>query len=531
MSKPVVVRFLGDTSDFQRAARSISGETEKLGAKISGAMKAAAVASGAALVGLGARSVQVGVDFNETLSKVNTIFGKNAAAIDSWAKGAAKGFGQSRREALDAAGTFGNMFTQLGIGTGEAAGMSMKMTELASDFASFHNAAPTDVLEAMSAAFRGEYDAVQRYVPTINAAAVEQKALAMGLKGTAKELTAQDKALATNALLTEGAGQAAGDFQRTAGDLANKTRTAKAQIDNMQVSIGTKLNPVLLKAWDGLEGLVSAFAAAPLPVKLAVGAVAALAAGLVVLNVVQKATIAIQALFAQGTIGLTIAQKVAAGASKVWAAAQAALNVVLTMNPIGLVVIAIAALVAAFVLAWRHSETFRNIVKGAFEAIGTAAGAMRDAFSAAWEGIKSAGRTAINFVIRNVINPLIDGINRLIDGFNRLPGVPDLPKIQRLAELGGTGGTGWNGGDTARSATGFQRRATGGPVSALTPYLVGERGPELFVPGASGSIIPNHALGGGTVNVTINMPAGTNEQAVVDAIRRWERRNGPLARA
>jgi phage-related minor tail protein len=109
--------------------------------------------------------------------------------------------------------------------------------------------------------------------------------------------------------------------------------------------------------------------------------------------------------------------------------------------------------------------------------------------------------------------------------------VPDLPKIQRLAELGGTGGTGWNGGDTARSATGFQRRATGGPVSALTPYLVGERGPELFVPGASGSIIPNHALGGGTVNVTINMPAGTNEQAVVDAIRRWERRNGPLARA
>ncbi len=40
-------------------------------------------------------------------------------------------------------------------------------------------------------------------------------------------------------------------------------------------------------------------------------------------------------------------------------------------------------------------------------------------------------------------------------------------------------------------------RAAGGPVDAGTPYLVGEKGPELFVPGASGAIAPNGALGGG----------------------------------
>ncbi len=45
-------------------------------------------------------------------------------------------------------------------------------------------------------------------------------------------------------------------------------------------------------------------------------------------------------------------------------------------------------------------------------------------------------------------------------------------------------------------------RAAGGPVDAGTPYLVGEQGPELFVPGASGAIAPNAALGGGiTLNV------------------------------
>lgn len=41
---------------------------------------------------------------------------------------------------------------------------------------------------------------------------------------------------------------------------------------------------------------------------------------------------------------------------------------------------------------------------------------------------------------------------------------------------------------------GLKTRASGGPVSAGTPYLVGEEGPELMVPGASGTIIPTHAL-------------------------------------
>jgi hypothetical protein len=51
-------------------------------------------------------------------------------------------------------------------------------------------------------------------------------------------------------------------------------------------------------------------------------------------------------------------------------------------------------------------------------------------------------------------------------------------------------------------------RAAGGPVSAGTTYMVGERGPELFTPSASGTIIPNHRLGGGgggsTYNITVN---------------------------
>ncbi len=47
----------------------------------------------------------------------------------------------------------------------------------------------------------------------------------------------------------------------------------------------------------------------------------------------------------------------------------------------------------------------------------------------------------------------------------------------------------------------LEKKATGGPVSANRPYIVGERGPELFVPGSSGGIVPNSALMGGGMTV------------------------------
>jgi hypothetical protein len=71
-------------------------------------------------------------------------------------------------------------------------------------------------------------------------------------------------------------------------------------------------------------------------------------------------------------------------------------------------------------------------------------------------------------------------------------------------------------------------RAAGGPVSGGTPYMVGEKGPELFVPGRSGSIVPNAALGssrgGDQMTFNINL-AGANGNAEVariaeEAVRR-----------
>jgi hypothetical protein len=66
--------------------------------------------------------------------------------------------------------------------------------------------------------------------------------------------------------------------------------------------------------------------------------------------------------------------------------------------------------------------------------------------------------------------------------------------------------------------------------------MIGERGPELFIPSTSGQIVPNNQLtspGGGGPNYTINVTAGVGDpvrigEEVVTAIKRYERASGPV---
>lgn len=75
----------------------------------------------------------------------------------------------------------------------------------------------------------------------------------------------------------------------------------------------------------------------------------------------------------------------------------------------------------------------------------------------------------------------------------------------------------------------FPGFANGGPVMGGRPIVVGEKGPELFVPGSNGSIIPN---GAGGNSYTINVQAGVGDpraigQQIVEYIRRFEQASGP----
>ena len=89
--------------------------------------------------------------------------------------------------------------------------------------------------------------------------------------------------------------------------------------------------------------------------------------------------------------GVMIATTVA---TKAWAAGQWLLNAALTANPIGLLVVGIAALVGGLILAYQHSETFRNIVNTVFASI-------RDFGIVAFQGLQTAVMTAWTWIATN----------------------------------------------------------------------------------------------------------------------------------
>jgi hypothetical protein len=123
-------------------------------------------------------------------------------------------------------------------------------------------------------------------------------------------------------------------------------------------------------------------------------------------------------------------------------------------------------------------------------------------FKAVFEFVKVYLAPLLINVLGKALQLVAGVVSTLISLFSNLVGIINaaVNAIKAVASAGKAIGGAIGG------ALGFGGgRAMGGPVSARTAYVVGERGPELFVPGSSGSIIPNGGMGGGTtINLTVN---------------------------
>lgn len=239
--------------DLNRVSRA-SGDTGRQVTSAGKSMKAAflGLGLGAAAVGgvkLLKSTADAASDLNETVSMSAAIFGKNQKSMERWADGAWKSVGLGKNAALAAAAGFGDMFAQLGFTGREAAKMSKTVVQMSADLGSFKNLKTAEVTDMMAAAFRGEYDSLQRVIPNINAARVETEALAETHKKSAKELTAAEKAQATLNIVMKDGKRAQGDFARTSSGAANQQKILQAQIENTKTKVGNALLPAYREFW------------------------------------------------------------------------------------------------------------------------------------------------------------------------------------------------------------------------------------------------------------------------------------------
>jgi len=276
-SRDLLVRIIGDDRSLQQAFTRTERRTKQFEGRMSSANQSVrgllsgaggrssllfgsgAFLSTAAITAGLAKSIQAASDLNEEVAKSRQLFGAASGAVESWAQTTADGIGVARVQALAATGTFGNLFSTVGLGQEAAAGMSQELVQLAADLASFNNADISDVLAAIRSGLIGEAEPLRRYGVLLSEARVQQLAMATTGKGNVKELTNQEKALARFNIILQDTTSAQGDFARTSDGLANQTRILRAQLNDLSADLGTKLLPGMVAVVRGANDLIDAF--------------------------------------------------------------------------------------------------------------------------------------------------------------------------------------------------------------------------------------------------------------------------------
>lgn len=338
-------------------------------------------------------------------------FGNALPSVLRFSEEALGAFGLSKRAALDAQNSFGTLGKSAGLAGEPLAQFAGDLTGLAGDLASFKGTTTEQAIEAVGAALRGEAEPIRAYGVLLDDATLRQEALALGLIKTTKDaLTPQQKVLAAQSAILKQTSDAQGDFARTSDSTANTQKRLEAATENASAKLGEKLAPIVTAVRQKFLDLITAltdteggFQQKVVPAAQAVGgaisavtefvgdnqtafqALGAVIVTLTAITLTYSAVLAVQA--AGGLLAFLKATKLVTAATKVYTAVQAALNLVLLLNPIALVVVAIAALVAGIVIAYKNSETFRTIVQAVFKAVAKAVLGAVDAILGAIEGV------------------------------------------------------------------------------------------------------------------------------------------------
>lgn len=185
-------------------------------------------------------------DWQESLTKTNTVLGEHAHVLLDAAEIGAETMGLSANQVLKMGSEYANLFRAMKLTEEESANMSLATLQLASDISSFNNIDMEEALAKLRSGLVGEYLPMRTVGVQLNELIVAEKALAMGLADTKAEISAQDKVMARFKVMTEQLDLTVGDFARTQMGLANQQRIAAAKMADMQRDAGEALVPVFL---------------------------------------------------------------------------------------------------------------------------------------------------------------------------------------------------------------------------------------------------------------------------------------------
>lgn len=237
----------------KRATKSIKDYADSMN-RIGTNMTATITAPLTALYGV---AVSGASDLQETVSKTEVVFGDFSGGLMTWSETAIEKMGLAQGSALDMASRFGDMATGMGLAESAAASMSMDLTQLTADLASFKNVGTDQVAQALTGIFTGETESLKSLGVVMTQANLQAYALSQGIT---KQVSAMSQAeqvqLRYNYVMAQTV-KAQGDFARTGDSFANQSRKLTQTLKQAGESFGELLLPVvtdiIAKISEGIE--------------------------------------------------------------------------------------------------------------------------------------------------------------------------------------------------------------------------------------------------------------------------------------
>ena len=242
---------------LNNSAAKTSKKMSGFASTLSKAFKAVSVtAIVAGLVKVGKQAVSTASDLQEVQNVVDVAFGSAAEEINKFASNAIQQLGMSEYTAKHMASTFMSMSNGMGIAADSGKNMSIGLTKLAGDMASFYNVEQDVAQTALNSVFTGETESLKKFGVVMTEANLSAFAMSQGITKSYQAMSQSEKVMLRYQYVMNATKNAQGDFARTSNSWANQTRILKEQWSQLLGIIGKGLIQVLTPVVQALNKLL-----------------------------------------------------------------------------------------------------------------------------------------------------------------------------------------------------------------------------------------------------------------------------------
>lgn len=204
------------------------------------------------------KAIDISSDLTEVQNVVDVSFGDMSDKMNEFADSALELYGMSELTAKQIGSRFQAMGVSMGFAQKDMTDMSIRLTQLTGDLASFYNVSQDQIATALQSIFTGETEPLRRFGLDLSVATVEAWALAQGLDADMQSMTQAEKTMLRYQYVLANTGQAVGDYQRTISSWANQLRLLTGAFQELGSIVGGVLINAFKPFIQALNSVMSA---------------------------------------------------------------------------------------------------------------------------------------------------------------------------------------------------------------------------------------------------------------------------------